>query len=70
MQKNILVALGSLVLLAALFVLGSKKPGVIPDGDTLAAASALSVSEDSYDFGEISMKDGLVRLAVTWLVSG
>ena len=61
MQKTILIILGFAALLALLFVLGSKNPGAIPDTKKLTAASALSAREDSYDFGEVSMKDGLVR---------
>ena len=65
MQKSILIILGSAVLLALLFVLGSKNPGAIPNVEKLSAASALSASESSYDFGEISMKAGLVRHTFT-----
>ena len=65
MQKSILIILGIAALFALLFALGSQNPGSVPGGDALTAASALSVSEDSYDFGEISMKDGLVRRSFT-----
>lgn len=65
MQKNILIIVGATALLALLFLLGSRTPGAIPDSDALAAASVLSVNESSYDFGEISMKEGLVRRSFT-----
>jgi len=65
MQKSILIILGSVALLALLLVLGSKNPGAIPDTKKLVAASALSASESSYDFGDISMKAGPVRHTFT-----
>lgn len=65
MQKSILIILGFAALLILLFVLGSKNSGAVPDAKKLSAASTLSAREDSYDFGEISMKAGLVRHTFT-----
>lgn len=65
MQNIILSVLGAATLLGFLFFLGSKSPGAVPAGDVLAAGNVLSASENSYDFGEVSMKDGLVRHTFT-----
>lgn len=56
---------GVIVLLAVLFFLGSRNTGPIPQGERSAAASILSAAEDSFDFGEISMRDGSVRRIFT-----
>lgn len=65
MQNIILSVLGAAALFGLLFFFGSKNPGAVPSGETLVAASALAVRETSYDFGAISMKDGLVRRSFT-----
>lgn len=64
MNKTIVSIVGIMVLLALLFFLGARSKEATPK-QTLGAAAALSVSEPSFDFGTISMKEGKVRHTFT-----